>query len=260
MPSGPPSTIRGVTDTTRSDRIDTLNRFSSKYLEGVKDLAHDCSDHALHTRIETEKYYLGYGKNRDASWTSLFVRRLRHPHSVYIKNEAGKRVKISTPRLVASGKRRRRKQHKTGGPLRLRALHVAETLIGVMEHGGNNMGATVSKIIRENGGVGPEPWCGDFVAFCYRHAGSTTVNRMWAVALAIAGRIPVRTPQAGDVVQYSFGHTGLFVRNLGGGMIETIEGNTGASGAVSDSSTGGDGVYRKHRSTSQVTRYVRVAR
>jgi hypothetical protein len=88
----------------------------------------------------------------------------------------------------------------------------------------------VTKIIRENGGGGPEPWCGDFVAYCYRHAGSKTVQRAWAAAWSLAARFIVISPQPGDVVQYRWQHTGIFVRSLGGGSIETIEGNTGATG------------------------------
>jgi hypothetical protein len=52
----------------------------------------------------------------------------------------------------------------------------------------------------------------------------------------------------------------MFVRDRGDGTIETIEGNTGASGAVSDSRTGGDGVYRKVRPKSLVKDYLRVHR
>lgn len=154
-------------------------------------------------------------------------------------------------------------------PLRLRALHVAETLIGVMEHGGNNAGPMVAKIIHENGGVIGEPWCGDFDAYCYRHAGSRAVQRGWASTLSLgflAGMKVTGAPEPGDIVVFNFpggqssDHTGLFVKRTGPGEIETIEGNTGESGAVSDSATGGDGVYRKRRSTSLVSRYVRVLR
>jgi hypothetical protein len=49
-----------------------------------------------------------------------------------------------------------------------------------MEQGGNNTGPIVDKIIRANGGVIGEPWCGDFVAYCYRLAGSKAVDRLWA--------------------------------------------------------------------------------
>lgn len=147
-------------------------------------------------------------------------------------------------------------------PMRLRALRVAETLVGVMEVGGNNRGPMVMRIIRANGGVGPEPWCGDFVAYCYRQAGSKAVTRSWASVRLLGGVLGVkrvRKPLAGDLVRFTFDHVGIFVKDQGA-FIETIEGNTGASGAVSDSATGGDGVYRKRRPKSQVNDYLRVTR
>ena len=105
---------------------------------------------------------------------------------------------------------RRQAQLAARRPLRERAYRVAATLVGVMEHGGNNMGETVTKIIRANGGEGPEPWCGDFQAYCYRHAGSKAVTRAWAAvrpALDLS-----RPPPCGAArqsfcagVQFSFG-------------------------------------------------------
>ena len=144
-----------------------------------------------------------------------------------------------------------------------RAYRVAAGLVGVMEVGGNNAGAKVTEIIRANGGTGPEPWCGDFVAYCYRLSGSKAVTRNWAAVRLLRGAGGVtgtRKPRRGDLVRYSFDHVGMFVRDRGDGTIETIEGNTGASGAVSDSRTGGDGVYRKIRSKSLVKDYLRVHR
>jgi hypothetical protein len=148
-------------------------------------------------------------------------------------------------------------------PVRERALAVADTLVGVMEQGGNNQGPMVAKIIRENSGIVGEAWCGDFIAYCYRHAGSKVVTRPWAAVKNfgfLTGQERVMSPQPGDLACYSFDHIGIVVRDLGNGMLETIEGNTGRSGAVSDSTTGGDGVYRKHRSKSLVSRYVRILR
>jgi hypothetical protein len=148
-------------------------------------------------------------------------------------------------------------------PLRELAYVEACKLVGIMEHGGNNQGTDVMRIIRENGGTGPEPWCGDTMAYCYRHAGSKGVDRSWA-SVSLTGSDPdVRRtlrPLRGDLVRYNFDHIGMFVRDLGNGYIETIEGNTGASGAVSDSTTGGDGVYRKQRSKSLVRDYLEVLR
>ena len=56
--------------------------------------------------------------------------------------------------------------------LQKRALRAADALVGVMEQGGNNTGPMVNKIIKANGGDIGEPWCGDFIAYCYRQAGS----------------------------------------------------------------------------------------
>lgn len=165
-------------------------------------------------------------------------------------------------RVVVQEKRLANYRKSVHQPLRERALAVARTLIGVMEQGGNNAGPMVSKIIRENGGVGPEPWCGDTMAYCFRHAGSKVVQRAWAAVRFLGfltGMSIVKKPLPGDIVCFTFDHTGMYVRDLGDGQIETIEGNTGASGARSDGD-GGDGVYLKARSKSLVSRYVRVHR
>lgn len=147
-------------------------------------------------------------------------------------------------------------------PMRLRALDAAEALVGVMEVGGNNRGPMVEKIIHSNDGAVGEPWCGDFVAYCYRQAGSKAVTRSWAsVQLlgSVSGVTRTAKPLAGDLVRFRFDHVGMFVKDAGA-FIETIEGNTGATGAVSDSSTGGDGVYRKRRPKSLVADYLRVTK
>lgn len=147
-------------------------------------------------------------------------------------------------------------------PLREKAYGEAVALIGVMEVGGNNRGEKVMEIIRANGGTGPEPWCGDFMAYCYRRAGSKSVSRAWAAVrlyLPHTGLKRTSSPQQGDIVRFTFDHVGMFVRDLGNGTIETIEGNTGRSGAVSDSRTGGDGVYRKIRTKGVVQDYIHVS-
>jgi hypothetical protein len=145
--------------------------------------------------------------------------------------------------------------------LREKAYKAAVSQLGVMETGGNNSGVPLTRYIKTNQGTGPEPWCGDFVAWCYRQAGSKRVSRAWAAVRLLSGVLGVKRtskPQRGDLVRFTFSHVGIFVRDLGDGTIETIEGNTGASGAVSDSSTGGDGVYRKLRSKGLVQDYLRV--
>lgn len=146
-------------------------------------------------------------------------------------------------------------------PLREKAYAVAEGLIGVMEQGGNNTGPVVDKIITANSGAIGEPWCGDFVAYCYRLAGSKMVQRGWASVSMLGALFGIRrtsSPRRGDLVRFTFDHVGMFDKDNGDGTITTIEGNTGASGAVSDSATGGDGVYRKVRDKSLVNDYLRV--
>lgn len=58
-----------------------LNGWTHHYLRGVAPLVADgVPGHATRARIMGVKYYLGYGKDRDASYKPLFVRRLRHVH------------------------------------------------------------------------------------------------------------------------------------------------------------------------------------
>lgn len=163
----------------------------------------------------------------------------------------------------------RQKQLADAKPLRVRAHDQALKLIGVMEQGGNNVGPQVSAIIRNVGGSPGEPWCGDFMAYVYKLAGSKSVDRNWAYVpymSRITGVQKVSQPLTGDIVRFEFtgdqtpDHTGMFEKDLGNGTIQTIEGNTGTVGAVSDSKTGGDGVYRKIRSKSLVKDYLRVTR
>lgn len=190
-----------------------------------------------------------------------------------------RRLIVKWERQVASAdrvlKRLRAEKHRRSLTLGQRALLEARKLVGVMEQGGNNRGADVMEIIRGNQGVGPEPWCGDFVAVCYKRAGSTVVQRAWAAVrylgfLTGMKRVGVRAGREGDILCFTFDHTGLLVgycdadgnkRSAGSAThVRTIEGNTGATGAVSDSKTGGDGVYVKIRKISDIARCVRVTR
>lgn len=158
---------------------------------------------------------------------------------------------------------RRERQLAETRPLRLKALGEAMKLIGVMEAGGNNRGQAVERIIAVGGGLPGQAWCGWFCAAVYKRAGSRAVDWKWgAVRLlsTVTGVRRVSTPLPGDLVRFTFDHVGLFERDNGDGTITTLEGNTGATGAVSDSKTGGDGVYRKVRSKSLVNDYLRVSR
>ena len=166
----------------------------------------------------------------------------------------------------------RRRQIHDHQPLSARAFQHAEGLVGIMEQGGNNVGPEVSKLIRAAGGSPGEPWCGDFVIVCYRNAGSKAVNRSWAAVrlMLTPGVRATSSPVQGDIVRYTFDHTGLFdhwcdangkacAKNQATHIV-AVEGNTGASGAVSDSKTGGDGAYRKVRDRRLVSDFLHVTR
>lgn len=174
--------------------------------------------------------------------------------------EASKRVdkaKIAvarSARVVARHKPR---------PLRECAYEEATKLVGIMEQGGNNRGAAVEKIIAEGGGLPGQAWCGWFCAAVYKRAGSKAVTWHWGAVrlyLPLSGLCRISPPKRGDLVRFTFDHIGMFVKDNGDGTITTIEGNTGATGAVSDSKTGGDGVYRKVRAKTLVRDYIRVTR
>lgn len=150
-------------------------------------------------------------------------------------------------------------------PLREKAHAEMVKLLGVMEQGGNNAGADVARIIRGGGGNPADrpAWCGYTMAYVYRKAGSRAVDWRWAavrLVSAVSGVRRTTAPMKGDLVRFTFDHIGMFERDNGDGTITTLEGNTGASGAVSDSKTGGDGVYRKVRPKSLVNDYLRVTR
>lgn len=214
-----------------------------------------------------------YGrKTSDAAWHILFAMGAGSATLKRVKagsiGEYGQKIirgsKARTGAMRQAETSRKPKVRKwRRGTLPTLAVQEAEKLLGVMEEGGNNAGRRVSEIIISNGGAVGEPWCGDFVAYCYRNAGSKAVTRSWAsvyfLGTGLAGLKRISTPEYGCLVRFTFDHVGIFLRDLGNGEIETIEGNTGPVGAVSDGD-GGDGVYRKRRSKSLVNDYIKVTR
>ena len=101
-------------------------------------------------------------------------------------------------------------------------------------------------------------WCGAFVSYCYFKAGATIKNAgltngyvgcQYAVThLSKWGRL-VTVPMPADIVFYDwqgdgkFDHTGIFVKDLGKGLFEAIEGNT----AFGNDSNGGQVMRRADR-------------
>jgi hypothetical protein len=151
-------------------------------------------------------------------------------------------------------------------PLGLKALDVARGLMGTVEHGGNNTGPEVDKIIRANGGDIGESWCGDFVAYCFKRAGSKSVSRSWAAAWAgvwgwMTGvkRVDPKDIRPGDIVEYEWQHTGIAETEPDhAGNFNAAEGNTGTQGNTSD--TTADGVHSRTRNINQVKGAFRVLR
>lgn len=168
-------------------------------------------------------------------------------------------------------------------PLRLVALGLAVTQLGVRESG-RNRGREVDAYLRSVG-IDPEtgsfPWCAAFVHWCFDAAAATldrqcpvpkTAGVLKALAMAKAGKVtrtelatvrprvlgPDDLPDRGHVYYYPTGggrgHCGI-VESVtvddAGIHVETCEGNTDASGTRE-----GDGVYRRRRLVLPTWRFV----
>lgn len=107
-------------------------------------------------------------------------------------------------------------------------------------------------------------WCAIAESYCLAHTGWTRFHYASCLMIyldARAGRNGLRqvwTPRRGDVVIWTvrgdrYGHTSFFEKDLGGGMIGEVGGNTGPS-----SFNNGGMVARGQRSKSTVTAYIRV--
>ncbi len=158
-------------------------------------------------------------------------------------------------------------------PLRLKAYDEAMKLEGLEESGGNNRGPDLDPVIREGGGIPGQAWCGWAMAYCYKRAGSILVTWKWgAVRLVaqVAGIIATIHPLCGHLVRFTFDHIGMFIcwcDEYGNRVpkrkathIKSAEGNTGDTGAVSDSKSGGDGFKIKIRPRYQVRDFLAVPR
>ena len=111
-------------------------------------------------------------------------------------------------------------------------------------------------------GLDGQPWCMMFVQWCFAQAG----QKLPYTTASCSGLLNwcrrhhkeyiVAKPQPGDVVIYSFGHTGI-VESVGAGTVTVIEGNT-SPGAAGSQDNGGM-VCRRTRKTSTVTAYLRFS-
>ncbi|MBS5975985.1 MAG: CHAP domain-containing protein [Actinomyces urogenitalis] len=105
-------------------------------------------------------------------------------------------------------------------------------------------------------------WCMLFVSMCLDECGqvgaiggysSHTDTTIAQARRAGCQLVPVSQAAPGDVVIFNWDggatdHVGLVERNLGGGVLQTIEGNT--SSGAKGSQSAGNGVWRRRRSRS----------
>lgn len=145
---------------------------------------------------------------------------------------------------------------------RLRALDILKKEVGVHEEGSNNLGKRVREYQRADTLPGEGyAWCQSLQNWAWVKAtgkllANGTASVGFFVAHARARGWIVSRPFRGDHVAFHFNsdswpdHVGMIEKVLGLGRwmyLQTIEGNTGPFGAVSDPGTGRDGVYRKRR-------------
>lgn len=109
-------------------------------------------------------------------------------------------------------------------------------------------------------------WCAMFVSWCYEMAGNKLGKGDWLKGWASVPNMlkhynstneVTQFPVEGDIVIFDWqhdgnpDHVGLFVRDLGNGKIETIEGNTSDANA-----SNGGCVERKQRAKVLVAAYI----
>ena len=109
-------------------------------------------------------------------------------------------------------------------------------------------------------GLDGQPWCMMFVQWCFAQAGTPLPCRTASCSQLLnwyrqfaPDRVAAK-PRPGDIVIYSFGHTGILER-AEGGAITVIEGNTSPGGQGSQNN--GGGVYRRTRKAALAAAYIR---
>ena len=170
------------------------------------------------------------------------------------------------------------------GRIALAAVAEAERQVGVCEVGGQNRGPEVEGYLRAVG-LGPGfAWCAAFVRFCleageresmlggssllipagFPDTGWADSYRAWAqrndlwIPSGASCDVAESDAQRGDLACFWFeakgrvAHVGLVARWRTVYQMETVEGNTGPTGALGEVEREGDGVYRKLRRVSDM--------
>lgn len=109
-------------------------------------------------------------------------------------------------------------------------------------------------------GFDGQPWCMMFVQWCFAEAGQALPYKTASCSGLLnwyernRPKSVFYTAKPGDIVIYNFGHTGI-VESVSGTAVTAIEGNTSADDKGSQDN--GGGVYRRRRSKTLVTAYIR---
>lgn len=109
-------------------------------------------------------------------------------------------------------------------------------------------------------GLDGQPWCMMFVQWCYAQAGRPLPCKTASCSTLLRWyrenrpQEIVKEPRPRDIVLYRFGHTGILAA-AAAETVTAIEGNTSPGDAGSQSN--GGGVYRRTRSKTLVTAYIR---
>ncbi len=142
-----------------------------------------------------------------------------------------------------------------------RILSIARAEVGVKESpaGSNKVKYNTWFYGKEVSGAA-YPWCMAFVQWVFDQAGKALPLKTASCSGLLnwyKANCPsqvVRTPKPGDIVLYSFGHTGV-VEAVGDETVTAIEGNT-SPGTAGSQSNGGM-VCRRTRGTALVAAYLR---
>jgi hypothetical protein len=142
-----------------------------------------------------------------------------------------------------------------------RAVQLAEQKVGTRESGNNAGGAR--QFQQAWGGSAGQPWCGYFVGTIARNAGAQGLTQRVASVPNIMTDAKAHTngfvgwftnakqARPGDfVVEHGGGHVEMVVSANPDGSVNTVGGNTSGEG-------GGEGVFRKHRSASEIVGFAR---
>jgi len=229
-------------------RLKRNNIFNADYLQGPQDGIFGEGTGRVCIRA---KYWLGYST---ASMLPIYGDQLH--------NYLAGRNPLGPIMLVRRARRLKAAQEV---PLRVRALNLARSKLGVKEF---PAGSNVVEFSRWYGMTGP--WCAMFVSWAYDRVGSEAFARgsryaycPYIVNDARAGRNNLsvtKDPKPGDLVLYNWDgdwdadHVGLF-EAWRGSEFDAIEGNT----AVGNDSNGGE-VMRRRRWPGQVQAFVRVGK